>query len=146
MKRPVTWILIADGGRAKIFKAASKGRIEEKEEMATALPPTRDLVSDRPGRTFDSMGQGRHAKEPPTDAHEKAESDFLRSVCKKLDAACQNKEFDRLIVVAAPRALGTLRQMFPGQLADMVTKEISHDLTGFTRPALETYLREREII
>ena len=69
MKRPVTWILIADGSRAKVFKVAGKGKIEEKDEMAAAHPPTRDLVSDRPGRTFDSLGDGRHAKEPPTDAH-----------------------------------------------------------------------------
>lgn len=146
MRRPVTWILVADGSRARIFKAASKGRIEEKDEMAAAHPPTRDLVSDRPGRTFDSVGQGRHAKEPPTDAHEKAETAFLRSISKKLGAACQKKEFDHLIVVAAPRALGTLRNIFPGPLAHAVTKEISHDLTGFTTPALEAYLREREII
>ncbi len=146
MKRPVVWILVADGSRARVFASAGKGKIEEKNEMASAHPHSRAIMSDRPGRTFDSVGLGRHAMEPPTDAHEKAEADFLRILSKKLNTACKRKEFDRLIVVAAPRALGILRQIFPGQLASLITKEVSHDLTGFTTPALQTYLREREII
>jgi protein required for attachment to host cells len=146
MKKPVRWILIADGSRAKFYKAAGKHRLEEKDEMAETHLPTRELVSDRPGRTFDSAGQGRHAKEPPTDAHEKAEAEFLRAVAKRLDAACQQKEFDQLIVIAAPRALGVLRRILPSNVMDAVTREVSHDLTGFTAPALEAYLREHEII
>ena len=146
VKKPVIWILIADGGRAKIYQAAGKGRIEEKAEMAVAHPPTRELVSDRPGRTFDSAGPRRHAKEAPTDAHEKAETAFLRSIARKLDVSFRRKEFDRLIVVAAPRALGTLRNIFPGPLMNAVDREISHDLTGFSTPALETYLREHGVI
>jgi protein required for attachment to host cells len=146
MKKPVTWVLIADGSQARVFRAAGKGKVEEMSEMAVAHPPTRDMVSDRPGRTFDSMGQGRHAKEPPTDAHDKAESDFLRAVTKKLDASCQRKEFDRLVVVAAPRALGTLRSVFSEKLAGAVTKEIPHDLTGFKTPALEARLKEYGVV
>jgi protein required for attachment to host cells len=146
MKKPVTWVLIADGSQARVFRAAGKGKVEEMSEMAVAHPPTRDMVSDRPGRTFDSMGQGRHAKEPPTDAHDKAEADFLRAVTKTLDASCQRKEFDRLVVVAAPRALGTLRSVFSEKLAGAVTKEIPHDLTGFKTPALEARLKEYGVV
>ena len=144
--KPPTWLLVADGSQAKIFELAAKGRIQEKDALAVDHPPTRELVSDRPGRTFDSAGQGRHAMEPPTDAHEKAEADFLRSVAKRLEAGCQRKEFEELIVIAAPRALGLLRQLLPESVKDATTREVSHDLTGFTNPALETYLREHEII
>lgn len=146
MKKPVTWVLIADGSQARVFRIAGKGKIEEKSELAVAHPPTREMVSDRPGRAFDSMGQGRHAMEPPSDAHDKAEADFLRSIAKNLDTCCQNKEFDRLIVVAPPRALGTLRGAFTQHLAGTVSREIPHDLTGFKAAALQAYLREHDII
>lgn len=146
MKKPVTWVVIADGSRAKIFEAASQGKILQKSELSTPHPPSRDLTSDRPGRTFDSVGEGRHAKVPPTDPHEKAEADFLRSLAKQLEDAQQKKEFDKLVVIAAPRALGTLRGFFPGQLAGSIAREISHDLTWFETPAIESYLKEHEVI
>jgi protein required for attachment to host cells len=146
MKKPVTWVLIADGSQARVFHAAGKGKIKEMSEMAVAHPPTRDMVSDRPGRTFDSMGQGRHAMEAPSDPHDKAEADFLRSVAKKLDASCQRKEFDRLVVVAPPRALGTLRSVFSEKLTSAVTQEIAHDLTGFKTPALEARLKDYGVV
>ncbi len=146
MKKPVTWILIADGSRAKIFEAAGKGKILQKSELSTPHPPSRDLASDRPGRTFDSMGDARHAKQPPTDPHDKAEADFLRSLVKQLEVSQQKKEFDKLVVVAAPRALGTLRGFFPGHLTNSVAREIAHDLTWFETPAIEAYLKEHEVI
>lgn len=146
MKKPVTWILIADGSRAKIFEAAGQGKILQKSELSTPHPPSRDLVSDRPGRTFDSTGTGRHAKQPPSDPHDKAESDFLRSIVKQLEESQQKKEFDRLVVVAAPRALGTLRGFFPETLSSSVAQEIAHDLTWFETPAIESYLKEHEVI
>jgi protein required for attachment to host cells len=146
MKKPVMWILIADGSRAKIFEAVGKGKIQQKSELSTPHPPSRDMASDRPGRTFDSMGQARHAKQPPTDPHEKAESEFLRSLAKQLEDSHQKKEFDKLVVVAAPRALGTLRGFFPGHLTNTVTREIAHDVTWFETPAIETYLKEHEVI
>lgn len=146
MKKPVTWILIADGSRAKIFQAAGKAKIQMKSELSSPHLANRDLVSDRPGRAFDSTGQGRHAMQPPSDPHEKAESDFLRSVAKQLEESRQKKQFYKLVVVAAPRALGTLRGIFPGQLTSAVTQEIAHDLTWFETPAIESYLKEHDII
>jgi protein required for attachment to host cells len=146
MKKPVTWILIADGSRAKIFQAAAKGKIQMKSELSSPHLPSRDMASDRPGRAFDSTGQARHAMQPPSDPHEKAESDFLRSLAKQLEESRQKKEFDKLVVVAAPRALGTLRGIFPGPLASAVTREVAHDLTWFETPAIESYLKEHDLI
>ena len=146
MKEPVTWVAVADGSRSKVFRVAGRGRIEMESETAVPHPPSRDINADRPGRTFDSAGVGRHAKEPPTDPHEKAEADFLHGLAQRLGAAHQTKAFDRLVVIAPPRALGILRTAYPKQLAKAVTKELAHDLTGFETPALEAYLKEHEII
>ena len=146
MKKRVTWIVVADGSRAKVFLAAGDGKVEQKSEAAVPHPPSRDINADRPGRTFDSAGVGRHAKEPPTDAHEKAEVDFLHTLAHQLNDAHEKKEFDALVVIAAPRALGILRAAYPKQLAKAVTQELAHDLNYFEKPALETYLKKHEII
>jgi protein required for attachment to host cells len=146
MKKQTTWIVVADGSRAKIFLAVGRDRIELKDETAVPHPPSRDIDADRPGRTFDSAGQGRHAKEPPTDPHDKAEADFLHALAQQLNAAHERKEFDRLVVIAAPRALGTLRDAYPKPMLSAVTKELAHDLTGFETPALETYLKDHDIL
>ncbi|MGD8810686.1 MAG: host attachment protein [Gammaproteobacteria bacterium] len=146
MKKQKTWIVVADGSKAKVFLDAGGGKIELKSETAVPHPPSRDIDADRPGRTFDSGGQGRHAMEPPTDPHEKAEADFLNDLAKDLNAAHEKKAFDQLIVIAPPRALGVLRAAYGKQLAKAVAQEVTHDLTGFETPALETYLKDHEII
>ena len=146
MNKQTTWILVADGSRARIFRAADKGRIELHAESAIPHPPSRDINADRPGRTFDSAGLGRHAKEPPTDPHDKAEADFLHTLAQQIDNAHAKKEFDRLVVIAAPRALGTLRTAFPKRVSEAVVTEMAHDLTGFAAPALETYLKDHDVI
>lgn len=146
MKKQVTWILVADGGQAKTFLAANKQEIELLNETAIPNPPSRDLVSDRPGRTFDSKGGGRHAKEPPSDAHDRAETDFIRSLAAQIDAAYEQKQFDRLIVVAAPKALGDLRAAYSKRLAQAVSSEIAKDVTNLSTADLRNFMRQQDIL
>ena len=146
MKTPVTWILVADGGQAKTFLAAGKHDIELLSETTIPNPPSRDLDSDRPGRTFDSKGAGRHAKEPPSDSHDRLETDFIRSVAEGIDAAHAHKEFDRLIVVAAPKALGDLRAAYSKRLARAVSSEIPKDVTNLSATELREFMRQQDIL
>jgi len=146
MKKHVTWILVADGGQAKTFLASSKHQIELLNETVIANPPSRDLVSDRPGRTFDSKGAGRHAKEPPSDAHDRLETEFIRSVAEKIDAAHGKREFARLVVIAAPKALGDLRAAYSKRLARAVSSEIAKDVTNLSTADLQEFMRQQDIL
>jgi protein required for attachment to host cells len=72
MKPTRSWIVVADGAKARIFENHGPGKglsARPEEEMHRALPPSRDIASDKPGRSHDRNGPGRHAMEPPTDAH-----------------------------------------------------------------------------
>jgi protein required for attachment to host cells len=127
-----TWILVADGARARVFVNEGVGKgVRELSDRAFvgSRMRGRDIQSDRPGRTYDRAGHGRHAMEPPTDPQEKAESDFLRDVVGWLSEKGHEGAFDRLILIAAPRALGEVRQVMPKPLAQKVTGEIAADLT-----------------
>ncbi len=67
MKSTVTWILIADESRARLLANHGPRRgVEPVSEdlLEGRILPGREIMSDRPGRTFDSVGAGRHAKEP----------------------------------------------------------------------------------
>lgn len=131
-RHSITWILVADGARARVFRRVGPaGPVAELEEgcFEGERRPSRELGGDRPGRTFDSAGPGRHAMEPPSDPHRLAETAFLREVTAWLSEREREGAFERLILVAAPRALGELRRLLPPALAQRVVEEVASDLT-----------------
>jgi protein required for attachment to host cells len=139
------WLLIADGRRAKVMEADEQGvRFRNVEDMARSidLPKSRDILADKPGRTFDSVGAGRHAKENPTDPHRHLKREFARTVVDKLRQAMLARRFDRLILVAPPAFLGDLRQVLPEDLKDKVADEVASDLTNTPEQDLHPHLRD----
>ena len=136
-KKTVTWVVLADGARARIVAKEGPGaelKLIYEAEDATAKLPAREIEADRPGRTFDSGGhgdaaaQGRHAYEPPTDPRRKQQADFIRAVDEVLDAAASKGSFDRLVLIAPPKALGDLRASLAKHVSRMVSEEIPKDL------------------
>ncbi len=132
LKKSVTWVLIADGSRARLFATENSGSALRpalgQEWIGTNLP-SRDLASDRPGRSFDSGGEGRHAMEPPTDPKRHAKWSFAHDIAQLLEAERKNNAFESLVVVAPPEVLGDLRSEFGVELRRMVATEINKDLT-----------------
>jgi protein required for attachment to host cells len=130
--RPVnTWILIADGAHARLFvnDGVGKGIAPAlDEEFIGVNLPSREIASDRPGRTFDSYGPQRHAMEPPTDPRRYERIAFARALAGRLEEARKAGVFERLVVVAPPEALGDLRGEFSKPLQDMVSGELAKNL------------------
>ena len=132
MKPIVTWIVVADGGRMRIFEndgpgkglAQVKGLAVEDEHLTD-----QDIEADRPGRSFASVGHGRSAIEPHTDPVEFRETAFAGRIAHLLDAKLAAGAFDRLIIAAAPTALGSLRAALSEAVGKTVTGELPKDLT-----------------
>jgi len=132
MRKISIWVLVADGARARVFAGTGRGfglRELEEGSFSGERRPSRALRGDRPGRTFDSAGPGRHAMEPPSDPHRLAETAFLRETAAWLAEREQGGAFDRLVVIAAPRALGELRNLLPEAVTRRLTGELAADLT-----------------
>lgn len=143
MKPVRTWIVIADGARARIVLNEGPGRgVSELEgmEFQASHSPNRDINADKPGRTFDSAGAGRHAKEPPSDAHRMKKKKFARQIAGILETALRKKDFDRLVLVAPPAMLGDLRAELSSQVASRVEAEIKKDLTHDNTAQLARHL------
>jgi protein required for attachment to host cells len=132
MKAKTTWIVIADGARARIAinDGIGKGLKPALDyEFAAPHAPSGRMISDRPGRQADPGGGASHGVEPRLDRHDYEKVLFARDIAAALEEAAHRKAFDRLVLVAPPAALGRLRAALSSNLRQQVAAEISKDLT-----------------
>ena len=145
MKPIRTWILVADGARARVVENLGPGKglseVGGMEFTGDKLR-NRDIMADRPGRSFESANSARHAMEPPSDPKRQAEADFVSGLAEMLDRKLQAGAFDRLVLVAAPQALGDIRKALSRPLAGVVHGELAKDLTKVPNNELATHLGE----
>jgi protein required for attachment to host cells len=132
MKPIRTWVLIADGARARVFENAGKGTgltIVQDMILDADLAPSHELGTDRPGRSFDSVGSGRHAMESSSDLHREQKRQFARRVAEAIEDRLATQRFDRLLLVAPPVTMGDLRAALPDKVRAAVGAEVVADLT-----------------
>ncbi len=141
MKPVRTLILIADGARARALLHTRPGNgLKALPEwiMSVDHKASRDIFADKPGRTFDSAGPGRHAMEPPTDPHDEMKREFARTLAHRL--ADEVDTFDRLILVAAPATLGEMRKALATSVEKKTMAEIAKDLTQVPNDEVASHL------
>lgn len=142
MKKTVTWILIADGNQARVLEHGGPGKgLVSVKGLDWAIPPlqTQDINSDRPGRSHSSVGAGRSAMEQRTDPVDHREAEFARSVAGVLEDKAKAGAFDRLVIAAAPMALGNLRKIMSEHVKKTVVAELDKDLTNVPTPQLDRH-------
>jgi protein required for attachment to host cells len=143
MKKVRTWVLIADGSRARVFESRGKGTgltAVEGMTLDAELPPSRALGTDRPGRTFESVGSARHAMENPSDLHREQKRQFAQRVARAVHERHATKSFDRLVVVAPAVTMGDLRAALSDEVKTVVTAELVADLTKTPSAELPRHL------
>lgn len=126
-----TRVLVADGAKAMVYRNAGDAQapnLKLEKSYGQDNPPTRDQGSDKPGRTNDPFGR-RSSMETP-DWHRQAEDRFIQRVAADMAADLAAGAYEKLVVVAPPIALGTLRKALSGAVLDAIDCEIGKDLTG----------------
>ncbi|WP_162783596.1 host attachment protein [Devosia naphthalenivorans] len=137
MKTTVTWVLIADGAQGRVLENTGPGKgFKQVEGLDWAIEPlqAQDIVTDRPGRG--SMGG---SMEPQTNPVDKRETDFVKSLAAILDRHQQKGSFDRLIIAAAPIALGEIRKAISPAVKKTVVAELNKDLTNLPTAQLDQH-------
>jgi protein required for attachment to host cells len=132
MKPTTTWILIADGGRARIFANEGPGNgiaVVEGAAFEADHRADHELVRDHEGRSFESVGATRHGIQPHTDPHRELKRGFSERLAEMLDKSLAAKSYDRLILVAPPVTLGDLRKALSAHVQAAVYAELHKDLT-----------------
>jgi len=140
-------VLVADKVKAQLYDLPSR-RSSLKALQSFVNPagmqPERALGSGRPGRVTSGTGGGRHAFEPKHGIKEHAEEVFVRQIIAALEADEAANGGLPLVLVAAPRLLGTYRRHLPASVKERVAVEIRLDLTKL--PVLELNKRVREAV
>lgn len=102
-----------------------------------------DLTSDREGRSFDSHGPGRHSlTKEKTDAKKHESQLFANQIVDRITAAKQRNEFSELVLIAAPRFLGTLRKSLSSIHGIPTYLSINKDVVGQDTAVIEKLLAE----
>ena len=138
-----TLVVVADSGRARIYGLEKKGK--PMQELADLVHTEsrmrgRELDSDRPGRTIDSKGSRRHAKEPGTSVKVQEATKFAQQISDFIDAERTKNNFADLVLIAAPEFLGILRKSLGREAGKLVRREIDKNLVVRSESVVREYL------
>jgi protein required for attachment to host cells len=123
------WVLVADGRKALLLRNegdAIHPRLALQTVREHRQPPDRELHADRPGRVHQSAAPARSAVEVD-DRHARAECGFIAATVAMVDRFVARAPQSRLIVVAPPRALGTMRAFYTPALRKALRVEMEGD-------------------
>lgn len=134
-------IVVADQSEARFYD--SLGFLRPLKLAGTLRNPrarlhVRDIEADRPGRTISRSvssggrhrGGARHAYGSERGAKRQALSAFARRIAADLEQAQRAGRFERLVLLAGPTLLGSLRAALSsellGRIALTLTKDVVH--------------------
>ena len=135
-------ILVGDGQKALFLR--NRGHAQRVDLVVERIfeqdnPATREQGTDRPGRSFASVGVARSAMQE-VDWHHIAKERFANELAEVLYRHAHANRFEKLIVIAPPKILGNLRKAFHAEVADRVEAEIPKELTSHPISEIEKLL------
>ncbi|MFP3542247.1 host attachment family protein [Rhizobium sp. SIMBA_035] len=137
-----SWVVVCDGAKALFMQNTGDAQImnlQVQETLTQPNEPTRELGTDKPGRTSAPDGQSASAIEQ-TDWQGRAEAEFLKQVAAKLDELVHQKDARRIVLVAPPKALGTLRPVLSAGAQAAISAEVAKDYTNLPVDQIERHL------
>lgn len=141
----ITWVLIADRGGARLFEHR---RRSSGLQLLQDLPHPEgrmkngEIDADKHGRSFDTFGAGRHAMSTSQEPTEHLAAQFARELADVLNQGFQQHRFERLILVAAPRFLGDLRNSLSDTTKTAIKATLNKDLSGIPEQDLPQHLSD----
>ena len=140
MKKTITWVLIADGAQARVLENCGPGKgLKQVDGFDFSMENLqgRDIVTDKPGRSHTATG--RSSMEPRTNPVDQRETEFVKNVAQILDREQQKGSFHRLVIAAAPIALGDIRKAISPNVKKMIVAELDKDLTNLPTAQLDRH-------
>lgn len=131
MKTKTTWVLVANGARARVVRDLGTGAEDRQEDLVFEIDhkQLREIMADRPGRSFASEGARRSAMEYRSDPVQEQEARFAATLLEQMEQRLAAGEFQQLAIVAEPRMLGVMRKKLSPTLRRAVVGEVAKDLT-----------------
>lgn len=128
-----TWVVVANGERARIFEVEKFGQLKE---IDTLIHPksklsNEELTRDSLGRTTELHKKVSNTYQPATMPKEKELIAFAKQVATHLDLCRNTNKFSKLFLIVDPHFLGLLRKNFGKNTLSSIEGEITKDLTEF---------------
>ena len=139
----LTLVVVADSGRARVYGMENKGKpmVELADFIHTeARLRAHELLSDRQGRTFDSKGSTRHAKETRNPIKLQQATKFAQEISAYIETERKKNKFSNLVLVAAPGFLGILRKALGRESGKLITRQINKDLVLMQEDVIRDHL------
>lgn len=139
-------IVAVDGSRMSIFRnigEAFKPALELVEEHQNPSPRSSELGTDRPGRSSQSTSPRKGAYEQ-TDLHQQAEDRFARETAERMDQIARDSKVG-IVLVAAPRTLGVIRQHLRTDTSQQLLAEIAKAFGPHEAGSLSKMLEKHEV-
>jgi protein required for attachment to host cells len=124
------WVIVCDGRKALVLDNVGDAKypnLHTREVHEHSEARTNEQGTDRPGKTHPSVGTARSAMEQ-TDWHDQSERAFLTALASRLHVALTKGETEALIMIAAPRALGMIREAYSPDVHKAIRAELGKDL------------------
>lgn len=138
---PTTWIVAADASRARILQVADRERLVEVEDLVNpeGRLHNREINTDAKGRFEGPDRPGGHSSDDEERTVDHYNELFAKRVADYLDKARTDRRYERLVVVAAPKMLGQLRQELDKEVEKLLLDEVPKDLSWFNAREIERY-------
>lgn len=139
-----TWVLVANHSNAHLFETEGAGKglryVQNIPHPAGHLR-NQDVNADKPGRSLDSMKTGgRHAMGKEYSPKEQDALRYAKHLAEILDAGRASHRYAQLVLVAAPRLLGELRNALDPHTAALVSATHDKDLANLTEHEMAAHL------
>ncbi|MGZ5619406.1 MAG: host attachment protein [Methylobacter sp.] len=138
----LTWIVVADSTRARIFTTDTpSSSLEEIEDFSHSIGRLhdREITSGLPGK-IKSSGAGGHTFEQPTDPKKHEADVFAHRIARHLEDAHNANRFEQLLIIAGPAFLGLLRNQLPEQIKKLVRFELDKEITALSAADIRQHL------
>ena len=151
-------IIVADAARARFitFEPSRDPDLDGKDrcvEHADLVNPEaraaqREQFSDRPGRLHASRGGPAHLSDDHRQRHqEEVERRFAKRILDAVAPFVGQHGLRRLLLIAAPRLLGSLRAELAGrQLPDVQVVEMNEDHSRLSLPQIAELVVQRQLL
>lgn len=123
-------VLVADGGKAILFRNHGKGGEVSLREERKLSPHT--MVNDGPSGS----------RPPEQSISQTSEATFVKHLADALLAMYEAGDFKELVLIADPRSLGELREAMAKPVASSIVDTMSKDLTNHKIADIEAALRK----
>jgi protein required for attachment to host cells len=136
-------VVVADEREALLYDAADVNlplALAAQLENPARQLNDRDLESDKPGRAVNSATGQSSALDGERSSRRTSAQSFARRIAGELERGRNAHGFDRVVLIAAPRMLGLLRDALSEPASELTVAEVAKDLVHADEQTIRAYV------